>query len=1650
MSDTTEAAVRRIRQDSSIVDSVCRLLEAEVDAAEAPLVTTFGELFLSKATSDFLTERTPETLASLVLGSYRFLEASRPERVDVEVFNPDEDNEGWYAPVTVIRTNISERPFVVDTIREYLHSQELPIEHNIYPVLHVQRTPEGGIAELRPSSVGGTRESLVHLEVARITDEATRAQIKEGLERRLHDVQKATDDFGRMIAAVDATLEELDERSESVPARAVEIAEVRDFLRWLKDESFVFLGYRGYDVVRSDGVPAVQVSPGSGLGLLRDEGASSYAAPVPVERMPEGMRGLVLEGPLLIISKTNAESTVHRRARMDYIGVKKISPEGEVLGEHRFIGLFTTRAFNEPAEQIPLLREKLQAIIDEAGVAEGSHDYKEINTIFNSMPKEDLFLASAEEIGRDIRTILTSYHSDGVRVTLRADALRRGGSVLVILPKDRYSAEVRRQITAILVDALGGEVLNYHLALGTGDQARLHFYLSGDAARIDDADPSALEGRIRDLIRTWTDRVRDGLGQVRAADEARRLSGRYTEAFSAEYRASSTPQTAVRDILELEAMRADGRMVSVRIDNPVGPLEAAGDEPVTELMLYLRGERLILSDFMPILENCGLRVIAVSPFEVSGPEVERAVLYSFALQDADGAPLDVDAVGTLLAQTVLAVRDGVVSNDILNALVVRAGLHWRDVDILRTYSDYAFQARAVPSRIAAPAALVKYPDIAALLVRWFQTRFDPGLGASMAERAATIDTLREEFQTSLRSVELLADDRAFRRLAELIEATVRTNYYRSGGRVPTRLSGGVPYTALKLSAGAMQAIQRTRLTYEVYVRSSRMEGIHLRGATVARGGVRWSDRPDDFRIEVLGLVKTQMVKNAVIVPGGSKGGFVPTRLPADPEARGEEAKEQYRTLVRGLLDLTDNLDTQGNEIPPERVFAWDDPDPYMVVAADKGTARFSDVANAVAAEYDFWLGDAFASGGSNGYDHKKIGITARGAWECVKRHFREIGKDIQREPFTVVGIGDMSGDVFGNGMLLSKQIRLVAAFDHRHIFIDPDPDPAVGYEERARLAGLGRSSWADYDESLLSAGGMIIPRGAKEVELTPQARAALGVAEDVGTMDGEAVIRAVLQAPVELLWNGGIGTYVKASTESHTDAGDPSNDGVRVDGAQLRCAVVGEGGNLGFTQAARVEYAMAGGRINTDALDNSGGVALSDREVNLKILLGPAVRSGSLGGEERNELLEELTENVAQRVLRYNWSQSLAISLDRLRQDEQPDEFRDLMTALERSGVLDRASEGLPTLETLVERAEGGQGLTRPELCTLLAYTKMAVKGAVAGSTLPDAPSVERYLTGYFPDEAIAKAGEDNLAQHPLRREIISSQVTNDLVDLMGATFVNRLSRDTGAPADQVVRAWIVASRLADHHRYLHELTEGAGKGLATEHAYRWLLGLSRVLERTTRWALRQVTDDTDLEALIASYQPGLEVLRREYATLVSGDERDRFEQLVAEARDLGAEPDFAAEMASLRFLDQMLKILRVARETEGDPVDAARAFYRVAELLGVTWLREAVFDSARDDRWEQRAAQALSDDLTRAHHRLVSQVMREKVAGLDASEVAQRIIQDRRRDLDRYRQLLDEIRADDEISLSGLSVAVREVTTLSERVNLPEEPSQASIADMS
>lgn len=1617
-------------QTAAAVDEICSHLERTARPGEAGLLCDFARRFFGRVPRALLQERSVPELAALAAGAFAFLRAAPPAHARVQVCDPED--EGWHAPVTVIRAHLGDRPFIVDTIREYLSAENVAIQHFIHPVLGVRRGQRGEVIAVVDPGEGEADEALVHCEISRIDDPAHREAIREQIERRLGDVVAATDDFPRMLEALEETIATVEGYAERLPERREELEEIVEFLRWLREGNFVFLGFRGYDIAEHDG-PELRVEPGSGLGILRREERSAYADGVPIAELPLELRRRVTGGPVLIVSKTNAEATVHRRARMDYIGVKKLDAQGYVVGERRFLGLFTSKAYTEHAETIPILRRKLEWILRASGAVPGSHDYKEIITIFNSMPKEDVFQASASELEREVQTVLSLLFADEVHVTLRPDPLGRGVSVMVILPRGKFSAEVRQRIQELLTQRLQGTVLNYYLAMGAGEQARLHFYLSASPVAVEAADPRELEREVVQIIRAWDDRLLDALAERYPAGEAQHLAGLYAPGFTEEYRAATLPEVAVHDIEAMERMRREERAVAIDLRSPRGRGRPADFRGVSVLKLFLRDERLVLSDFMPILENLGLRVIEVTPFHVHAEGLPHFMIYSFAVQGAEGGPLALEHAPAL-TESILAVRRGDTPNDPLNALVLSAGLRWREVDVLRTYANYVFQVGAVPSRISIIRALTRNPEVARLAFELFRVRFDPELETSGAgseprrpSREQAMDALRGALGGALQGVAALADDRALRKLWAMIEGTVRTNYFRHGGAEPTFTSGGVPYISLKIRSADVEELRRTRLCYEIYVFSSRMEGIHLRGAPVSRGGIRWSDRPDDFRTEVMGLVQTQIVKNAVIVPGGSKGGFITKRYLADREAMLAEAAEQYRTLIRGMLDVTDNI-VDGRVVPPAGVVRHDEDDPYLVVAADKGTAHLSDVANAVAAEYGFWLGDAFASGGSHGYDHKKEGITARGAWECVKRHFREMGKDIQTEPFTVIGIGDMSGDVFGNGMRLSRQIRLIAAFDHRHIFLDPDPDPAASFAERDRLFHLPRSSWDDYDRRVLSPGGMIVPRTAKEVVLTPEARRALGLDDAVGTLDGEALIRAVLKAPAELLWNGGIGTYVKDPEETHAEVGDTANDAVRVNADELRCKVVGEGGNLGFTQKARIRFCLRGGRMNTDALDNSAGVDMSDHEVNLKILLNPLVGEGEISFEARNRLLEEMTDEVSRLVLKNNIGQSLAVSLDEVRSRDALGDFAALITAFERDRLLERGAEGIPSSDTLQERAAEGLGLTRPTLCVLLAYAKLHAKTHLLASALPDDPACEAYLVGYFPRAAVAAAGAQRLRAHRLRREIVTTELVNELVDLMGSSFLHHAGRDTGSDIPAVVRAWLIASLLAGAAPLRQDLARLEGQ-LPARTVYRWYFGLARVLARTTRWVLANVEAAAPTAAVVEQHLPGLTRLRDEFARVVTGEDRRLFESLLAEIRVLGVEQRLAERIITLRFLPQLLDVVRIAQEAGADAVETARAYYLVAEHFECGALRNAVLAAAHDDPWEKRFAQALAEDVDRAHRQLARALLGAGAAGGEGMEAAlAEFGRGHARLVDAYRGLLQEL--GDGAPLAGFAVAVR---TLSE-----------------
>ena len=1589
-----------------VVTSICNRFAA----AEGAEIASFASTLFEKESASYVEEMGEDAAAALAALAFRFLAAGGP-LPRVRVFTPTFAADGWEPGGTVVETVMPDRPFIVDTIREYLRSEGLEMRHLLHPLVATTRDPppsprgQGRLRQLRPLESEPQHESFVHALLQPIPAERLPV-LEAAIAERLNDVLLVTDDFQPMIERAEAVAREIEAYKGGGVAWDEEVQEVQDFLRWLVRGGYVFLGYRSLALEEQEGTTVLCIDPDSGLGLLRKLERSHYAAPTPVATIPEPFRSRIVGGPLVIISRTTAHAPIHRHARMDYVGVKRLDRTGKVCGEHRFLGLLTSKAYAEESAEIPILRRRLAQILQAEHIMRGSHDHKAIIAIFNSMPKTELFSAPVEELRADIHTIMSIERTSEVHVTFHPDVLERGVAVMVIMPRDKFSGAIRGRIQEALATRFGGQVIDYHLALGEGDQARLHFFLAAPRERVHAVRWEDLRHEIAELARSWDDRLAERLGALHGEERGHELATRYAHALPEAYKAATEIPNAVNDIRHLEALR-DGTAMRVDIANPIGVRE----ERFTALKLYRRGDQLVLSDIMPVLEDLGLRVFAEDPVAIPALDGTPVYLHTFLVQDTAGAKLDVRRHAARLTAALLQVQNGAMESDALNRLVLAAGLSWQEVDLLRTYCNYCFQIGAAPSRRTLVEALVGHPTSAALLVRWFAARFAPredrprDAGANHACDAGE----RQAFLASLDEVASIGDDRMLRTLASLVEATVRTNFYR------VRAVGG-DYVALKLAASRIEALPRPRPLFEIYVHSPVMEGVHLRAGRIARGGIRFSDRHDDYRSEILGLMKTQTVKNALIVPVGAKGGFIVKRGLERPGS----VADAYATLIRGMLDLTDTI-ASDRVVSPPGLLCYDEGDPYLVVAADKGTATFSDLANGIAAEYGFWLGDAFASGGSQGYDHKKLGITARGAWECVKLHFRELGArclDPERDAVTVTGIGDVSGDVFGNAMLLSRTLKLRAAFDHRHILLDPDPDPQVSFEERERLFALPRSSWADYHPAALSTGAVVVARGAKVVALSPEVRALLGTTDE--TLDSERLIQAVLRMETDLLFNGGIGTYVKARAESQAEVGDSANAAVRVNGAELRARVVAEGGNLGVTQRGRIEYALAGGHIDTDAIDNSAGVDMSDHEVNVKIALQPLVESGELAPAQRNRLLEELAGPVAALVLDHNRKQVRILSRDQRRSQTRLVEFREMMADFEAEGLLDRPLEALPDRDSLRARRPTLLGLTRPELAVLLAYAKMHCTRALVADGLCDDPFLERVLFAYFPSALVERAPEA-IRRHHLRRHLIATTLTNDVVDLMGATFVTRTARDTGTAAAEVVRAFVVVEALTDAR------TLAAAASAAGAQAEGQVLDtLVPAIERAVRWFLASHPTAGPIAPVVARFaEPTAAVLR---AAPPAAAERRRLRG--EELRAAGVPAELVQTCLDTDGLREALDSADVAARAGIAPLTAAAAYWRAGEILDFAWLRQALEGAPGEDRWERRAAQSL----LAAHDGVRRNLTRQLLSGggdLDARVAL--FCRERAHTLDRIRALLDDLRSARTLTLAGMMVAVRELSRLEE-----------------
>lgn len=1515
-------------------------------------------------------------------------------------------------------------PFLVDSLMGEMTEQGLNVRAMFHPIVQVLRDANGA----RADTGRDVQESCIQIHLEPVP-EHRRAALLDGIQQTLADIRISVQDWDHMRRRMSACASEVEALSARDREEKEEIEEAAEFLKWLGGQNFVFVGARNYDYTRlPDGSLAPEepeILAGSGLGVLRDERLHVLRrGSEPTILTPE-VQAFLRESDPLIVGKSNLKGRVHRRVRYDYIGVKRYNARREPTGETRFIGLFTAEAYNRQAAEVPLLRRKMRRVLERAGKVPGSHSDKRLQNILETFPRDELFQISEPELLRTALGVLHLMDRPRTKMFLRRDQFDRFVSVLVFVPREKFNATVREKIGQRLKEAWDGRLSAFYPDYGEGPLARIH-YIIGLSPGHPEPEPFQLEREIVGLAYSWED---DFEAAARRNGFSPELTEKYRTAFTAGYREAFSGEEALIDIGELEKLATDADGVRVRA------FRYGGDDAKTlRCKIYSRNVPIELSRALPILENMGLFVKAETPFRVTTPLAHAQIgegvavradwTHDVTMVSADHSDIEFDKVETSFEQCFIAGWTGRTENDGFNRLTLKLGVTWREAALIRALARFRGQSGLDPSQSVQEEAAALYPGLVRRILDLFAVRFDPAKGLDPAARDREADLLTKAVKSDLEAVPGLDHDRALRRIALLVNAIKRTNFYQKDKEGRTKSC-----FAFKIASRELEDLPAPKPFREIWVWSPEVEGVHLRFGPVARGGLRWSDRRDDFRTEVLGLVKAQQVKNAVIVPVGSKGGFFPKYLAGADRARHVEiAKSAYLTFLSGLLDITDNI-VDNQVVHPKECVIRDEDDPYLVVAADKGTASFSDIANQKSRDYGFWLDDAFASGGGAGYDHKKMGITARGAWEAVKRHFREIGTDIQATPFTVVGVGDMSGDVFGNGMLMSRQTRLLAAFDHRHIFIDPDPQPEPSWHERLRIYRKPASSWDDYDRALISPGGGVFARSLKAIALNDTIRNLTGLAGEETTPT--ALIQALLKLPVQLLYFGGIGTFVKAAADTHAQAADKANDATRVNAEDLRCQIVGEGANLGLTQAARIAFASAGGRINTDAVDNSAGVDTSDHEVNIKILLAGAIRSGALASDARNKLLEEMTENVAELVLRDNYQQTLSLTLGEASAAEDLDAHERLMVRLTDQGRLDRAVEGLPDTGQVHARAAQGKGLTRPELAVLMAWSKIALFDALVASDVIDDPHFESTLVGYFPPQLAQFA--EGMRHHRLKREIVATSLANDIVNFGGPVFIHRVREAAESEGPAIVRAFEIGRRIfrADDFRAEvcaldTKIPAGAQTALLQDSI--------NLMRRQAFWLARRARTTLAPEpigGLIAAFQPGADQLREKSVALVSGVEAERIARRAQELRALGAPENLAKRAAGFKALIPALDIIDLARQFQWPAEGVAALYHSLGGALGFDELREAARALVSRQHWDRLAARrAVEDFYTQQAEAAASAIKAAGAIGETGEPVARgrqaadNYVNYRKPFVDRLRKSLLDLNADGAWSFAKITIA--------------------------
>ncbi len=1601
---------------SVILKNVAKLIQQKVPEDTAHLVSKFADLLYCNMSALDLDSRNDSDLYGATLSLWSSLNEHTDDTPVIHVFNPSVSKNGWKSSHTIIEVIVKDMPFLVDSIRIALNRLGLSPHLMLNNPIKIVRDKKLQIVDLASASdtklKATSTDTVFFIEIDRQSTQQELDNIKTELLSVVEDISLTVNDWKPMLNRLNEVIAEV--KKAKLPGGKKEKEDTLEFLSWIADNNFTLMGYRSYDVEVLKGDIALEANVDSSLGLMKNSKGTKRRL---ISTLSEAGRELAMGSNHLILTKTNSRSRVHRPAHLDYIGIKRFDSKGNVIGEERFVGLFGSAYYTNSALHLPLIKSKVMAVCDASGFAKGTHAYKTLINILETYPRDEILQSSVDELLQNVMGILQMQERDYCGLFVRRDPFGRFYSCMVYVPRERYNTQLRIETQKILQEAFGSdEEVEFTTFFSESVQARTHYIVRVNSTKAD-VNVKELEKNINEAARNWDDKLVAALSASHGEAQAKALARKYAS-FPQSYKDEVLPGSAIVDIEKLESIDEDNDLEMLFYQ----PLEEKADSRFVKLKLFHKGDPIHLSDVLPMLENFGLRVIGESPYAIKTADGEMCWILDFSMLLTGNADFDLHKVRILFQDAFARVWHGQLEDDGFNRLILGAGLNGREVSILRAYSKYKRQIGGTFSQQYVEDTFSRYPNIAELLIKLFTLRFDPK--SKRSEKS--INNVIANIETSLDVVKNLDDDRIIRRFAELINATIRTNFFQKNTEGKDKT-----YISFKIASATISEIPQPAPKFEIFVYSPQVEGVHLRFGKVARGGLRWSDRREDFRTEILGLVKAQQVKNTVIVPVGSKGGFVCKQLPANGSRQEifEAGKECYRTFIRGLLDLTDNI-VGGEIVHPTDVVRLDEDDPYLVVAADKGTATFSDIANGISEEYNFWLGDAFASGGSVGYDHKAMGITARGAWESVKRHFRELGIDCQTTDFTCMGVGDMAGDVFGNGMLLSKHIRLQAAFNHMHIFIDPDPDSATSYKERKRLFNLPGCSWEDYNKELISEGGGIFSRAAKSIKLSPQIKKMLNTKKQ--SMSPNDLIQAILKMDVDLMWNGGIGTYVKSSKETHLEVGDRANDSLRINGCELKAKVVGEGGNLGLTQLGRIEYAMNGGRINTDSVDNVGGVDCSDNEVNIKILLNNLVQNGDLTVKQRNKLLYDMTDEVSAIVLQDCYRQTQSISITASRGASQLKEQMRFIHEMERTGKLDRALEFIPNDDEIAERLSQNKGLTRPELSVLLAYSKMVLKEDLVNPDITDNPYYRHLLVEAFPKK-LQQEYNKQMDEHPLRAEIIATKLANNIGNDMGFNFVNRMYEETGAPVTEVAISYTIASEVFDfaQMRDQIELLDNKVSALVQTEM---LFQLRRNVRRATRWFLRHRNKSMTIEETIAYYKPTFVTLTEKLNEFLVDTEVAQLEHVKNDLINSGVPSKIATRIAQLSTVFSTMDIAELA-ESDGRSIEfVAKVYFTLGERLDLHWFLDQITRQPVTNHWQALARASFREELDWQQRSLTGVILRCACTKdeVNITEMVGQWFEQNEGSLERWQQVLADFRTSQTHEFAKFSVALRELMLLS------------------